>query len=212
MGFLSTGITVWGHFRIGAASGVPSARQLAVALHPSRVRLPVALLIIGVGLAPFAPAIADDLGVFGISSDPLAVILGAATPLAFWPAAHCSGWNLEGSKDWEQKRQQRCGKRGFLRIGQKPDPLRKSEYRNCYRVAYRVPARGAVSAPPLGGGALLLSSVSRLRGRCSVVPAYRAEIGTISARPLTEWVNGTARLSGSKPDVLHRVAWTTGQA
>ena len=37
----------------------------------------------------------------------------------------------------------------------RPDPLRKSECRNSYRVPYRVPATGAVGAPPLGGGVLL---------------------------------------------------------
>jgi len=41
-----------------------------------------------VGLAPFAPAVADDLGVFRVSGDALAVIFGAALLLAFWPAAY----------------------------------------------------------------------------------------------------------------------------
>jgi len=56
--------------------------QLAVAFRRGRVRLPVTLLIVAVSLAPFAPAVTDDLGVFRVSRDPLAVGFGAPTSLA----------------------------------------------------------------------------------------------------------------------------------
>ena len=57
--------------------------QLAIALDRGRMRLPVGFLITRMGLAPFTPAVADDLGVFGIRGDPLAMVLGASPPLAF---------------------------------------------------------------------------------------------------------------------------------
>ena len=76
----------------------------------------------------------------------------------------------------------------FLRIGSGTDPLRKSECRIWYRVPYRVPASGGCRGAASRRRGSALSSASTLRSRGSLVPAYRAEIGTISARPLTGYI------------------------
>jgi hypothetical protein len=129
--------------------------QLAVALRRRRVRLPIALLVIGVGLAPFAPAVADNFGVLGISSDSLAVIFGPPPFLAFRPTAHALlGMEFGGLERLRTKAATSAQQAGIPPNRSKLDPSRKPEYRSCYRVPYRVPARAAVRAPPLGGGAL----------------------------------------------------------
>jgi len=56
--------------------------QLAIALDRGRMRLPVGFLIIRMGLPPFTSAVADNLGVFGISGDPVAMVFGTSPPLA----------------------------------------------------------------------------------------------------------------------------------
>jgi hypothetical protein len=45
--------------------------------------------------------------------------------------------------------QQNIPRRAFGTVG--TVLLRKSEFRNCYRVLYCLPASGAVGVPPLGG-------------------------------------------------------------
>ncbi|HEY1894783.1 MAG TPA: hypothetical protein VGG62_00870 [Terracidiphilus sp.] len=61
--------------------------QLPVALGRSWLRLPVALLIAGMSFAPLPPAVAHDLGIFGIHRDLLAMVIGAAPALTFRLAA-----------------------------------------------------------------------------------------------------------------------------
>jgi hypothetical protein len=72
----------------------------------------------------------------------------------------------------------------------RPDPLRKSEYRNSYRVPYCIPASGAVGTPPAAGCCFI--EFITLRSRGSLAPAYHAETGSVSARPLTVGPRATA--------------------
>jgi hypothetical protein len=61
---------------------IPLPLQLPVTRNRGRMGSPVRLLIAGVGLAPFPPAVANSLGVFGVRRDPALVVLRAAPPLA----------------------------------------------------------------------------------------------------------------------------------
>jgi hypothetical protein len=61
---------------------VPPLLQLAITFDRGRMRLPVSLLIIGMGFAPFTPTVADTLGVFRIRGDSATMIFGAPLSLA----------------------------------------------------------------------------------------------------------------------------------
>jgi hypothetical protein len=66
---------------------IPSPLKLAIPLDSGFMRLPVSSLITGMGLAPFAPAVANDLGVFRVRRDLPAMVLGAAAALTLRLAA-----------------------------------------------------------------------------------------------------------------------------
>jgi hypothetical protein len=84
------------------------------------MRLPVGFLIIGMGFAPFAPAVTNTLGVFRISSDSAAMIFATPLPLAFHSAA-------DALLQMELRRFERlfakttaAARQAFLRIGSDP--------------------------------------------------------------------------------------------
>jgi len=71
-----------------APLGIALALALTIALGRLGVSLPVPLLVAGMGVAPLLPAVADDLSIEGIGADLVAVVIGAAVPLAFRLAAN----------------------------------------------------------------------------------------------------------------------------
>jgi hypothetical protein len=70
-----------------AALAVPLPLPRSVAFCRRLMSGPVLLLVIGMGLPPLVAAVSDDLGIFWISLDPAAVILGAALSLTRRAAA-----------------------------------------------------------------------------------------------------------------------------
>jgi len=149
------------------------------------MRLPIALLITGMSLAPFAPAVTDDFGIFRISGDPLAMRFGAPPALALRPAAHAllrmesGGFERLGTKTAATMRQTDVPPNR-----PRTDPLRKSNIETAieWRTASPpVGCRDAASRQRVAARSVL----SMLRGTGTLVPAYRADIGSVSTRPLT---------------------------
>jgi len=66
---------------------IPPPLQLAIPCDRGWMRLPVGFLIIRMGFPPFTLAVADNLGVFGVSGDPAAMAFGPPPPLALRLAA-----------------------------------------------------------------------------------------------------------------------------
>src|SRR6266849_6474206 len=114
---------------------IPLPLQLAIALHRRWVRLPIGFLITGMGFAPLPPAVADDLGVFEVGRDPVAMVFGPAPPLTLrsvadaLPQTELRGFERLLTKTAATARQVAFPPNRFM-----VDPLRKSECRNLYRV------------------------------------------------------------------------------
>ncbi len=114
---------------------IPPPLKLAIALDRVCMRLPVSFLIIRMGFAPLTPAVADDLGVLGVSCDPAPMVFGAPTTLALRVAADALvQTELRGFERLLTKMAAMARQTAFPPNRFRADPLRKSEYRNSYRV------------------------------------------------------------------------------
>ncbi|HEY6304079.1 MAG TPA: hypothetical protein VIX14_13550 [Terriglobales bacterium] len=67
---------------------VPNLLLVAIPLNRLRVLLAIPPPVIGIAGAPFLSAIQASLAIFGVRRDLLAVVIGAAPPLALWIPAY----------------------------------------------------------------------------------------------------------------------------
>ena len=75
--------------RLKAALAIALPLQLPVSFGGGFMRLPVGSLVVGMGVAPFLPAVVDHLRVDRVGLDLAAMVFGAAAALAIRTAAEC---------------------------------------------------------------------------------------------------------------------------
>jgi len=75
--------------RLKAALAIALPLQLPVSFGGAFMRLPVGSLVVGMGVAPFLPAVVDHLRVDRVGLDLAAMVFGAAAALTIRTAAEC---------------------------------------------------------------------------------------------------------------------------
>ena len=75
--------------RLKAALAIALPLQLPISFGGGFMRLPVGSLVVGMGVAPFLPAVVDHLRVDRVGLDLAAIVFGAAAALTIRTAAEC---------------------------------------------------------------------------------------------------------------------------
>jgi len=138
--------------------------------------LPVCLLITGMAFPPFPPAVTDDLGVLGVGGHPAAMIFGASPPLTLRLVADVL-LGMELGRFERLLAKVAAARQNISSEDRLGTILRKSKYRNSYRVLYCLPARGLSGRRLSAAGGLLYlvhQSSAALAPWCPPIPPKMA--------------------------------------